>query len=157
MFYRPNYCCHCGEKVVRARWTPLTSRRFCEFCSVEQQQHDLLPRVGAAVAILIGLIGVTAYLSSGKTPSSSSTSAATALQRPVAQPRRSPDNNSESAQKTQQNAPTVTPPAANILQRAAQSTSSTEPVYYCGAMTKKGTACTRRVKTPGRCWQHQGQ
>src|SRR6185369_586604 len=33
----------------------------------------------------------------------------------------------------------------------------TKPVYLCGAPTKKGTPCKRRVKSPGaRCWQHQG-
>jgi hypothetical protein len=58
--------------------------------------------------------------------------------------------------------PTPGPPSpsltnTNSKQRAAFSNSSTEPVYYCGAMTKKGTACTRRVKSPGRCWQHLGQ
>ncbi|HEX2639001.1 MAG TPA: hypothetical protein VHL50_00440, partial [Pyrinomonadaceae bacterium] len=32
-----------------------------------------------------------------------------------------------------------------------------QPVFTCGAMTKKGTACTRRVKIAGeRCWQHKG-
>jgi hypothetical protein len=29
--------------------------------------------------------------------------------------------------------------------------------YFCGAVTKKGTPCSRRVKAPGRCWQHAGQ
>ncbi len=34
---------------------------------------------------------------------------------------------------------------------------SPERVYICGARTKKGTACSRRVKKSGiRCWQHQG-
>lgn len=32
-----------------------------------------------------------------------------------------------------------------------------KPAYYCGAPTKKGTACKRRVKGQGlRCWQHKG-
>jgi hypothetical protein len=43
------------------------------------------------------------------------------------------------------------------LQREPKRDSSTEAVYYCGALTKKGTPCTRRVKSPGRCWQHLGQ
>ena len=30
-----------------------------------------------------------------------------------------------------------------------------EPVYFCGAQTKKGTPCSRRVKGGGRCWQHK--
>ncbi|MEO6588559.1 MAG: hypothetical protein ABIP06_04450 [Pyrinomonadaceae bacterium] len=32
-----------------------------------------------------------------------------------------------------------------------------EKVYYCGAATKKGTPCSRKVKGGGRCWQHTGQ
>jgi hypothetical protein len=31
-----------------------------------------------------------------------------------------------------------------------------EVVYLCGARTKKGTPCQRRVRGPGRCWQHRG-
>ena len=31
-----------------------------------------------------------------------------------------------------------------------------EAVYLCGARTKKGTACSRRVHGPVRCWQHKG-
>ena len=42
-------------------------------------------------------------------------------------------------------------------------TSSTSPtpvtveqMYTCGARTKKGTPCSRRVHGPVRCWQHKG-
>jgi hypothetical protein len=31
-----------------------------------------------------------------------------------------------------------------------------EKVYTCGARTKKGTPCSRRVHGPVRCWQHKG-
>jgi hypothetical protein len=31
-----------------------------------------------------------------------------------------------------------------------------EKVYTCGARTRKGKPCSRRVKEPGRCWQHKG-
>lgn len=30
-----------------------------------------------------------------------------------------------------------------------------ESFWVCGAKTKKGKKCQRRVKTPGYCWQHQ--
>src|SRR5215218_3219365 len=66
MLYHPHFCCHCGEKIVRAKWTPMTSRRFCEFCAVEQKQHDLIPRAAAVILLLFGAAGFTAYLSSGK-------------------------------------------------------------------------------------------
>ena len=32
-----------------------------------------------------------------------------------------------------------------------------EEIYFCGAATKKGTMCSRRMKGGGRCWQHVGQ
>lgn len=35
-------------------------------------------------------------------------------------------------------------------------TDPAEDVYVCGARTKKGTPCQRRVRAPGRCWQHRG-
>ena len=31
-----------------------------------------------------------------------------------------------------------------------------EQTYLCGARTKKGTPCSRRVRGPVRCWQHKG-
>ena len=31
-----------------------------------------------------------------------------------------------------------------------------EEVYICGARTKKGKPCSRRVHQQGRCWQHKG-
>jgi hypothetical protein len=31
-----------------------------------------------------------------------------------------------------------------------------EQIYTCGARTKKGTPCSRRVHGPVRCWQHKG-
>lgn len=38
-----------------------------------------------------------------------------------------------------------------------QSASQGKQVYYCGALTKKGTPCKHRVKHQGdRCWQHKG-
>ena len=45
-------------------------------------------------------------------------------------------------------------------QNANASETQTTPqqdVYICGARTKKGTPCSRRVHGPVRCWQHKGQ
>lgn len=38
----------------------------------------------------------------------------------------------------------------------AQTSPSLEQVYICGARTKKGTPCSRRVHGSVRCWQHKG-
>ena len=36
-------------------------------------------------------------------------------------------------------------------------TTTAEDVYICGARTKKGTPCSRRVHGMVRCWQHKGK
>jgi hypothetical protein len=48
----------------------------------------------------------------------------------------------------------VAQPAANLPQRPR--VESSEEVYFCGAETKKGTPCSRRVKGNTRCYQHKG-
>lgn len=163
MLYRPNFCCHCGEKITHAYWTPLTSRRFCDFCAVEQKQHDLLPRATAVVLLLIGAAGLTAYFGSGS-PRSQSSAAFTAHETKrvaVEASNRQPSPNGSRAGSP-------TPPAGvspsssttgtslNTRQLSAGASSLPAPVYHCGAITKKGTPCTRRVKSPGHCWQHIG-
>ena len=45
-----------------------------------------------------------------------------------------------------------TPAARN----SSSAPASVEEVYICGARTKKGTPCSRRVHGPVRCWQHKG-
>jgi hypothetical protein len=71
-----------------------------------------------------------------------------------------PSTSGSNSIATNRNAPAasnVDNRAVNTKQREPIRESSTEAVYYCGALTKKGTACTRRVKSEGRCWQHLGQ
>jgi hypothetical protein len=36
-------------------------------------------------------------------------------------------------------------------------TEASEIVSICGARTKRGTPCSRRVRGTGRCWQHRGK
>jgi hypothetical protein len=39
---------------------------------------------------------------------------------------------------------------------AERPTDPNEVISICGARTKKGTPCSRRVRGTGRCWQHKG-
>ncbi|HKY29100.1 MAG TPA: hypothetical protein VJM12_14265 [Pyrinomonadaceae bacterium] len=39
----------------------------------------------------------------------------------------------------------------------SESAMAEEIEYTCGARTKKGTPCSRRVYGPVRCWQHKGK
>ena len=157
MFYRPKFCCHCGEKISRAKWLPWNSRRFCEFCEVEQMQHELLPKAVIVVALFIGAAGVVSYFGSSATSPSARTKSETSdqpheLKRPATNREKSKEDIPGAATSASANVPDATK-----LQREAKPVPSTEPVYYCGALTRKGTPCTRRLKTKGRCWQHVGQ
>jgi hypothetical protein len=158
MLYRPHFCCHCGEKIIRAKWTPLTSRRFCEFCAVEQKQHDLIPRGAAVLLLLFGAAGFASFLGASDSPGPGSLPSKVARlsngrdQKPRGSRSLIEERNSVAAAENQ--APASNSPRTKTEQRSTQSNSSTEAVYYCGATTKKGTPCTRRVKGPGRCWQH---
>jgi hypothetical protein len=57
------------------------------------------------------------------------------------------------------------PPPLVIQRQISQPAEETSPreapviseqLYLCGARTKKGTPCSRRVHGPVRCWQHKG-
>lgn len=157
MLYRPKFCCHCGEKITRAKWLPWTSRRFCEFCEVEQMQHELLPKAGIAVALLIGAAGVGSYFgSSGASQTARARSDSSEQLSQLKAPASNRDRPTSDAVAVQTPAETNVSDATK-LQREAEPVPSIEPVYFCGALTKKGTPCTRRLKTKGRCWQHIGQ
>ena len=152
MLYRPNFCCHCGEKVARGKWLPWTSRRFCSFCEIEQMQHELLPKVGIGIALLVGAAGAVSYFAGSGVIETKAD--------PSSQVRRVLPNEARELKTKTPEVTTIEPaPPSNSptkLQREAPPNSSTESVYFCGAMTKKGTPCTRRLKSKGRCWQHAG-
>src|SRR5580765_7887193 len=149
MLFRPSFCANCGEKIERAEWSIWASRRFCQVCESEFKGQDLIPRVIVGLGLLAAVFGFGSYLKSG------STSDALALK----PPRRFAGQTVSEAQLTAANtgparASNVTP--ANTGQPAQPTVSSTsgtlsgqqspkpraeveEPMYYCGAETKKGT------------------
>ena len=119
--YRPNFCCECGEKIVRLRWRLWTSRKFCDQCFREAGKAPWLQRT----VVLIGFLLVGMLIGRG----SRHEPRPLVIERPV--------------QSSQPAAPIVSPPTP-------------EQTYACGARTKKGKPCSRRVHGPVRCWQHKG-
>jgi hypothetical protein len=175
MFYKPTYCCHCGEKIDREKWGMTDSRRFCESCASEFVLKEWIPRAivfGGVLALLFGF-GTLLQRKTEK-PLNVTTSPASTNPAPhqKSQPLLSNANvqnsvpslnaaNNSAAQAQKQN-PSDLNRAENLrLQTGAKSADKQNPaseaVYFCGAQTKKGTPCSRRVKGGGRCWQHAGQ
>jgi len=163
MIYRPNFCSYCGEKIERATWPLLSSRRFCDLCQTDHQAVDWVPRIVVIVGLVLGAAGMAALYRPPKPLESVSPGPSVELKaRAPANSAANQINATPSAITQSQTGPvlteterTQTPPPVTL--KGAAASSGTNAVYYCGAATKKGTPCTRRVKRPGeRCWQHQG-
>lgn len=140
--HRPNFCSDCGAKILRLHWHFWTSRRFCSECA----RRLLKARLTPALTATLGLFA-TGYV-------------AGRVQRPAPPPliieRRSdsPLNDPRTQSSTLRAATdgAINPPAIVTSSPAT----ADEIVYLCGARTKKGTPCSRRVHGPVRCWQHMG-
>lgn len=172
MLYRPKFCCHCGEKIERIEWRLWTSRRFCELCETEFKFQDLGPRVAVVIGLAAGLFGLGTYLQSGaNNPVISQNSTQGSLpnakrgfvsdssitKKPSVSDEATGNLPSDAQTNTSQELTRVSEPAGSSLSGRNESQKASEAVYFCGAATKKGTPCSRRVKDKGRCWQHAGQ
>jgi hypothetical protein len=173
MPYKPKYCCQCGEKIDRIDWKPWSSRRFCELCETELGIYDWIPRGILLIGLLFGIVGVGGYwqkadkplrIASNQTAGASPNINKNAVNQADARQSSANQNNqtllplqpTNSAPKTQQQ---LTQTAQNLKTKQVETPPNfaAETMYFCGAQTKKGTPCSRRVKGGGRCWQHTGQ
>lgn len=163
MFFRPSFCANCGEKIDRADWGIFTSRRFCQVCESEYKGIDLIPRVIVVAALLFGVLGLGGYLRTAPRPDASIT-------RGVAKNEENPPARtlaSASQPLSSETVPSIGQPTSNSNVNRPRSFATPqaqvpaekgtdEPIYICGAQTKKGTPCSRRVKGNVRCFQHAG-
>lgn len=173
MFYTPKHCNECGEKIERSERKLTASSHFCENCEGEYKIVAWLPRMFFALSLLLALIGIGSGLKKNDQPLNVSK---TGLVSPVTDKNiKSPEApkqvetekssnqtavvNSELSNKLPSDSANQQIAPVNIsLSKADRQNQSAETVYYCGAQTKKGTPCSRRVKVRGqRCWQHTGQ
>ena len=134
--YSPNFCAECGTKIVRLKCHVWTSRRFCDACAKSLRKERVrVPLLATGLLLTAGFIAGRA----GRPPGPPLT-----IERSASSPLNSrPVLNQSKVGETGS--------------RQLSGTSSVEgPVYMCGARTKKGTPCSRRVHGPVRCWQHKG-
>ncbi|MCW5961623.1 MAG: hypothetical protein KIS76_15780 [Pyrinomonadaceae bacterium] len=170
MLYNPKFCCECGEKIERPDRKFWTSRRFCELCETDFVLTEWLGKAAVSAGLLFGII----YLGAAFLPSDvEKQRAANAEVMPSNRStgiRGDIDSNKTATREDttfslNANASAAVPnvsknPRPALEQNTAtvsKQTSSPVAVYFCGAETKKGTPCTRRVKGGGRCWQHVGR
>jgi hypothetical protein len=157
MLYKPSFCCNCGEKIDRKEWSLFSSRRFCPLCETEHKGQDYFVRGLVVAGVVSGLFGVSAWMRPSPKPAEPLVPAKADVSRRIAT---GPAPSAE-AVRAPATLPSPTPPVATE-NRPTQDVlvpskpAATETVYYCQAITRKGTRCTRRVKSPGYCWQHAG-
>lgn len=167
MFNQPNYCCHCGQKIEKPNFIPVKdSAKYCDVCRNDFPFQEIMPKVFMLFCVGLGIFGFGSYLSKGDAEN------AVALKQSKSPPTHSVSKvdtvanlpqNSNRQNTTQIPLKNESQASSNANQNASENRKPEvvrvveEKTYYCGAATKKGTPCSRKVKGGGRCWQHKGQ
>ena len=157
--YKPNFCAECGGRVLRERWRAWTSRRFCPACEKRFQRGWLAPVVVCCTLICAGFVfgrlmrpappPLTIERGTLPLPALLIAKGKDAAAGASSNPTGATVNNTEPGRND----------AARRDLGAGALEAPTDPneiVSLCGARTKKGTPCQRRVRGAGRCWQHRG-
>lgn len=148
--YRPKFCAECGEAVVRSRWRVWTSRRFCPSCDVRFVRGRLIATL-AAVALSVGFGFVLGR--QGRHVSSP----VIVDRRGGVAPAASLSSRPTGVDGARGSVATERPAYGPDGTAGERPTEPDEVVSICGARTKKGAPCQRRVRGTGRCWQHRGK
>jgi hypothetical protein len=137
-----NYCAECGERLALRGWRARLGRRLCDHCA-----HRLGAFASFRSLIVVVLIAIAAFaVGKCSRPAPPPLIIQRAANSPLSD---APVEHSAVAQPNR---------AATYQSNQTAAVSVTnEEGYICGARTKKGTPCQRRVHAPGeRCFQHKG-
>jgi hypothetical protein len=157
--YKPNFCCDCGERVLRERWRAWTSRRYCASCEGRFRRGWVAPLIiacalaaaGFAAGRLMRPAPPPLVLARGELPLPALLAKGTATEVPSA------GDAATTSGATNVGASNADSTRAGLGVPASEPpTDPNEVVSICGARTRKGTPCQRRVRGTGRCWQHTG-
>lgn len=153
--YRPNFCAECGVRVERARWRWWTSRRFCAACDGRFRRRRFAAAVFGSVAILAA--GFVAGRAGRPVPPPLVIERGTHSFAPAGVSSSPSHEVGGTTGQTSTTAPGVEPRYGADGTDGERPTDPEETISVCGARTKKGTPCSRRVRGTGRCWQHVGR
>jgi hypothetical protein len=164
--YKPNFCAECGERVLRERWRAWTSRRYCAACAARLRGGWRAPFVLACALALAGFAAGRLIrpapppltIERGALPLPALLAKGTTAQ-PDGATKPAHADDATVAGATVNGATNGGEDATRAGLGVAAEELPTDPnevVSICGARTKKGTACQRRVRGTGRCWQHRG-
>lgn len=158
------YCNNCSEKIEVTEKSIFDGGRYCGVCRNDYLVRAYGSKIFMSVAFAIGLFGIGSLWRGGEKPLNLSVKQIavnpTNQNKTVSNQTVSGNSNTTIKSPPQTNVSQInsqTQPRAEVKQNVSAPASNDETTYYCGALTKKGTPCSRRVKGGGRCWQHQGQ
>lgn len=138
-----NFCVECGERLARKGWRARLGGRLCNNCKQRLGTFASFRSLIAIVLVAAAAFTIGKYLRPSPPP--------LIIQRAANSPLSDAPVGFEQAPRASKE--------ANKSGRAESLTisSSDDAVYICGARTKKGTPCHRRVHAAGeRCFQHKG-
>ena len=135
-----NFCTNCGARLTRKGWRALLRDAVCDDCAIRVRPSAATKIVIAASLIALSAFAFGRYLRPQPPP--------LIIQRAANSPLSDLPVNFDAI---------ATRVNANSNQVSSAATASTDEIYVCGARTKKGTPCRRRVHFAGeRCYQHKG-
>jgi hypothetical protein len=140
--YRPNFCVECGERLTRRGWRALIRARFCTDCN-----RRLGRNAHAKTLVTVSLLAASAFaMGRYLRPQAPPLIIQRGSNSPLSDlPLSLNDSSRPAGDSTTQRVETLNPIAPD------------DKAYICGARTKKGTPCHRRVHAAGeRCFQHKG-
>ena len=140
---RPNFCRQCGARLNQNTWRAVLRGAQCPACA---KRNGSVWRTPVIVAALVALaaFGFGRYRRPAPPP--------LIIQRAANSPLPDSPIDQNPDPKLATNTPKSDPASVTIARAATD-----DAVYICGARTKKGTPCRRRVHFAGeRCFQHKG-
>ena len=140
--YHPNFCVECGERLTRRGWRALLRARLCSDCD-----RRLARSVYAKTITIVAIIAAAAFaMGRYLRPPAPPLIIQRAANSPLSDLALNPNDSTRLAgDSTKRNVEASNPIAPD------------DKAFICGARTKKGTPCHRRVHAAGeRCFQHKG-
>src|SRR5712692_3811905 len=149
-----NYCAECGARLKRKGWRTWLNSNVCEDCGRRLGQTGFGRPLAVIAIIAIAAFALGRYLRPGAPPlviERAANSPLSDLPVNLNDTAKSASRNTNSQREIPQ---TSDDPSTR---QTANLGSADDVVYLCGARTKKGTPCHRRVHFAGeRCYQHKG-
>lgn len=136
-----NFCTNCGARLARNGWGARLRGALCDDCAIRLGASPAIKVVITAAIIAVAAFAFGRYQRPNPPP--------LIIQRAANSPLSDlPVNLDAIAKRADENSnQNSNPLTANV----------DDAVYICGARTKKGTPCRRRVHFAGeRCYQHKG-